>query len=134
MAVSKITASFSCDREKVWDIVTSLENYSWRSDLSKIEILKPGRKFIEHTPEGYSTTFTITALEPMKRYEFDLENNNMNGHWTGLFSYKNGVTIIVFTEHIVPKKWFMKPFAGMYLKKQQALYLEDLKRILSAQS
>lgn len=134
MIVSKITAAFPCELAQVWDIVTSLEHYSWRSDLSKIEVPKPGRTFIEHTPEGYSTTFTITAFEPMKRYAFDLENSNMTGHWIGLFSYQDGETTIEFTEHIAPKKWFMKPFASMYLKKQQALYIEDLKRALSSRS
>lgn len=36
MAVSTIKAEFSCEAEKIWNIVTSLENYSWRSDLDKI--------------------------------------------------------------------------------------------------
>ncbi|MBN1042823.1 polyketide cyclase, partial [Clostridium botulinum] len=35
MAVSNIKATFQCDIKKIWGIVTSLENYSWRSDLSK---------------------------------------------------------------------------------------------------
>ncbi|MBN1042832.1 polyketide cyclase, partial [Clostridium botulinum] len=35
MAVSNIKATFQCDIKKIWEIVTSLENYSWRSDLSK---------------------------------------------------------------------------------------------------
>ena len=39
MAVSKIQAVFHSDIENVWNIVTSLENYKWRSDLSRIEII-----------------------------------------------------------------------------------------------
>ena len=38
-------------------------------------------QFIEYTKEGYPTTFTITAVEPYKRWEFDMENSNMKGHW-----------------------------------------------------
>lgn len=38
MAISNIKASFQCNVQRVWAIVTSLENYSWRSDISKIEI------------------------------------------------------------------------------------------------
>ena len=39
MAVSKIKAVFSANVQELWDIVTSLENYQWRSDLSRIEVL-----------------------------------------------------------------------------------------------
>lgn len=127
MAVSTIKAEFSCEAEKIWNIVTSLENYSWRSDLDKIVILKPGKEFEEHTKEGYVTKFKITAYEPCKRYEFDMENDNMAGHWTGIFSCQDGKTIIDFTENVTAKKIFMKPFVGIYLKKQQNAYINDLK-------
>lgn len=131
MALSTITAEFQSHVEKVWDIVTSLEEYSWRSDLSKIVIVIPDKEFEEHTKDGYVTRFTITAREPYKRYEFDMENGNMKGHWTGLFSYRDGRTTITFTENVVAKKIFMKPFVGAYLRKQQAAYVRDLKRALS---
>ena len=34
MAVSNIKATFQGDVQRVWEVVTSLESYSWRSDLS----------------------------------------------------------------------------------------------------
>ncbi|WP_394903477.1 SRPBCC family protein [Clostridium butyricum] len=128
MAISNVKATLQVDIERVWEIVTSLYDYSWRSDLSKIEILEDGKKFIEYTRSGYATTFTITAIEPMKRYEFDMENDNMSGHWIGLFSKIDGKTEISFMENIIPKKWIMKPFVGMYLKKQQDTYISDLRK------
>ncbi|BBK76654.1 MULTISPECIES: SRPBCC family protein [Clostridium] len=131
MAISNVKATLQVDIERVWEIVTSLYYYSWRSDLSKIEILEDGKKFIEYTRSGYATTFTITAIEPMKRYEFDMENDNMSGHWIGLFSKIDGKTEISFTENIIPKKWIMKPFVGMYLKKQQDTYISDLRKAVS---
>lgn len=39
MAISNIKVTFPYDVKRVWDIVTSLENYSWRSNISKIEVL-----------------------------------------------------------------------------------------------
>ena len=39
MAVSNMKALLQKDVKKVWEIVTSLEHYQWRSDLSKIEKL-----------------------------------------------------------------------------------------------
>lgn len=122
--------TFSSDIEKIWNTVTSCTEYSWRSDISKIEVVEKGRKFIEYTKNGYPTYFTITVFEPYKRYEFDLENGNMTGHWTGVFSNENGKVTVDFTEDVNPKKIFMRPFAGTYLKKQQELYMKDLKKAL----
>ena len=56
----------------------------------------------------------------------------MQGHWTGKFSYKNGITCIEFTEDVNAKKLLMKPFVGMYLKKQQEKYIQDLRNALEA--
>lgn len=130
MAVSNIKAVFESDIQKVWEVVTSLENYSWRSDLSKIEVINESQ-FIEYTKEGYATTFTVTAQVPCERWEFDMENDNMKGHWTGIFVQKEGKTEIDFTEDVVAKKIFMKPFVKSFLKKQQSTYIADLRRALS---
>ncbi|MCM1122450.1 MAG: SRPBCC family protein [Eubacterium sp.] len=131
MAVSKIKAVFQRDIQKVWEVVTSLENYAWRSDLSKIVIVNENQ-FTEYTKDGYATVFTITVKEPYKRWEFDLENDNMKGHWTGTFTQKGGQTEIEFTEDVTAKKVFMKPFVKTFLKKQQELYVSDLKKALSS--
>ena len=63
MAVSRIKVSFESNVQKVWEIVTSLENYGWRSDLSRIEILNE-KQFVEYTKAGYPTNFTVTFMEP----------------------------------------------------------------------
>lgn len=87
MASANRKEVFHSDMETVWEAVTSLEDYAWRSDLDRIEILEPenpgsasaknpihtGMKFQEYTKDGFATTFTITAYEPMERYEFDME-------------------------------------------------------------
>lgn len=130
MAVSNINAVFPCKIQTVWETVTSLENYTWRSDLGKIEIINE-RQFVEYTKEGYATTFTITNKEVCRRWEFDMENDNMKGHWTGVFSEKDGQTEIDFTENVTAKKFFMKPFVKSYLEKQQKQYVADLEKALS---
>lgn len=123
MAVSNVKAVFQSEIQSVWKVVTSLENYSWRSDLSKIDIVSDNR-FIEYTKEGYATTFTITAKKYCKRWEFDMENSNMKGHWTGIFIERNGQTEINFTENVVAKKIFMKPFVKLYLKNSRSYILQ----------
>ena len=59
-----------------------------------------------------------------------MENDNMLGHWTGMFTQKDEQTEIDFTEEVIAKKLFMKPFVKLYLKKQQAQYVADLKKAL----
>ena len=85
---------------------------------------------MEYTTSGYQTAFTATMREEYRRWEFDMENDNMYGHWTGIFSSGGGVTTIDFTEDVTAKRWFMKPFIGAYLKRQQVLYIKDLKKAL----
>ena len=129
MAILKIKAEFTANAQELWNIVTSLENYQWRSDLSRIEVLNE-KQFVEYTKEGFPTTFTITATEVYKRWEFDMENSNMRGHWVGTFYEIDGYTEIVFTEDVTAKVWFMKPFVKLFLKKQQRQYITDLKKAL----
>ena len=81
---------------------------------------------MEYTKEGYATTFSITRTDAYARWEFDMENDNMKGHWTGIFTQKGEQTEIDFTEDVAAKKALMKPFVKLYLKKQQALYVQDL--------
>ena len=47
---SSIAAFFKSDIHKVWSIVIDNQNYSWRSDLSKIDILGDGKTFVEYSP------------------------------------------------------------------------------------
>ena len=129
MATTNIKATFNCDVVKVWDTVTSLDNYFWRSDISKVEIVN-ATQFVEYTKDGYATTFTITAITPYERWELDIENGNIKGHWIGVFLQNGGETTIDFTESVVAKKLLMKPFVKGYLKKQQALYVADLGKAL----
>ena len=129
MAISKIKVIFQSDIQRVWEIVTCLKNYSQRSDLSKIEVINENQ-FVEYTKDGYQTTFTITKTEPYKCWEFDMENSNMKGHWTGIFTETGGNTEIDFTEEVTAKKVIMKPFVKLYLKKQQQLYISDLRKAL----
>lgn len=129
MAVSNIKTVLSADISKVWDVVTDVENYSWRSDLSRTELLEK-KQFVEYTKEGYPTTFTITSSVPYERWEFDMENSNMKGHWIGIFKPKGEKTEIEFTENVTVKKIFLRPFIKRYLRRQQALFVADLEKAL----
>lgn len=130
MAVSNIKEMIGSDIHKVWETILAIEKYSeWRSDLSKTEIIDE-KQFVEYTKDGYATTFISTVIEPYKRWEFDMENMNMKGHWVGIFTSIGAETQIDFTENVISKKWFMKPFIKSFLKKQQTQFVLDLKKTL----
>ena len=127
MTTSNIKALISGELQKVWELVLDIENYAaWRSDLSKTEVISD-KQFIEYTKDGYPTTFTVTLVEPYRRWEFDI---NMTGHWTGVFTDKGDETEIDFTERVEAKKWLLKPFVKLYLKKQQAQFVVDIRKAL----
>lgn len=129
MAVLSTKVILQCNIQKAWDIVTSVEKYTWRSDLSKTERLNE-RQFIEYTKDGYATTFTIINAIICKRWEFNMENGNMTGHWSGEFIEEGKQVELNITEEVNAKKFFMKPFVKLYLKKQQTLFIDDLKKAL----
>lgn len=67
MTISSIKAIFDSNIERVWSVVTSLDDYLWCNDLSKIEVIND-KQFIDYTKDGFVTTFTITLVEPLKRW------------------------------------------------------------------
>lgn len=129
MAISIIKQAFQYDIDKVWDTVTNLNDFTWRSDIVNIEIIDDNT-FIEYTKEGYKTNFFTTKKEYCKIWTFDIENSNIKGKWTGIFTENNGQTEIEFIEEIQSKKIFIKPFVKAFLRKQQKQYIIDLEKAL----
>lgn len=131
MIKSNIKKQFSCDKNKLWNIIIDNSNYKWRTDLSKIEIIDEIH-FVEYTTNNFPTYFTITAKEKLKKYKFDLENTNLKGKWIGIFKeLPNGNIELDFTEEIEVNSLIMKLLARAYLKSQQKRYMKDLERKLN---
>lgn len=133
MRESTIVATFLSDVQKVWDIVTTNNKYDWRSDLAKIEVADDQMSFTEYTKNGYCTNFTITKKKQYERYEFDMKNKHISGHWIGIFSRtSNGGTQIQFTEQIkfVNPMMQLISYVFMNIKKMQKNYVADLRKAL----
>lgn len=131
MIKSNIKKQFSCDKNKLWNVITNNTNYSWRSDLSKIEIID-NTHFVEYTKNNFPTYFTIKAKEKLKEYKFELENTNLKGKWIGIFrELSNGDIELDFTEEIEVNNFIMKLLAKPYLKSQQKRYMRDLEKELN---
>ena len=110
-------------------MVTDLTNTAWRSDLARVEVLDETH-FVEYTKSGCATNFTVTACEPLRRWAFTMENGNMSGSWEGIFETAENGTRLHCTETVSAKRWWMRPFVPGYLKRQQRLYPDDLRREL----
>lgn len=65
MTTSNIKAVLKSDIRKVWETVLAVENYKWRSDLNKVEVISE-KQFIEYTKDGYPTTFTVTGCRAIQ--------------------------------------------------------------------
>ena len=109
MTSSNIKAMIQCDSYKVWETVLAVEHYhTWRSDVSKTELIDE-KQFIEYSPNGYSTTFTVTVVEQYKRWELDVRNSHTKGHWTLVFASKGSETEIDFTASVTAEKLSIRP-------------------------
>lgn len=130
MISESISAEFCCNIKYVWQTVTSLTEYSWRSEVKNIVVSPDKRRFEEYTKDGFVTRFKITKFKPYDSYEFEIENDNLTGYWRGKFIFRNGCTFVNFTEEVSAKKFYIKPFLRMYVKSRQKIYIADLKRAL----
>lgn len=130
MKKATVIARFHSSIEAVWNMVTDNTAFDWRSDIVKIEGSDDGNRFTEFTKDGFETEFTIVLKKPCERYEFDMKNKNMDGHWIGLFSRDDSGTKIEFTEEVEVANPIMNFFVKSYLKKQQATYITDLRKAM----
>lgn len=127
---SEISAQFNSDIKKVWNVVTNNRDYSWRSDIKKVEILDRGDAFVEHGKNNIKTTFYITKKVKYESYEFKMENKNFFGTWKGrFFPNEDGGTKIIFTEEVFVKNPIIRILAHLFmnLSKMQATYINDLR-------
>jgi hypothetical protein len=66
----------------IWDIVVNNNDYSWRTDIRKIELLENGIWIEYYDKDGkYFTKFTLKQKEEYTLYSFDMENRNYYGKW-----------------------------------------------------
>ena len=84
MIRTTIKSFIQADLESVWHSVTSLYDYSWRSDIKDIEV-SDERHFREISNEGYVTCFTVTVIEPFLKYSFLMHNVKLFRGVDGIF-------------------------------------------------
>lgn len=131
---TEVTAVFNSSIKAVWDVVTSNSNYSWRSDIKRIEVLENGKEFIEYPYKGNETKFIIINKKEYSNYKFNMVNKMFTGACTGQFlETETGGTILILKEAIFIENPFLEVFSHLFLdlKKIQNTYISDLKKQLS---
>ena len=83
-------------------------------------------KDVNYGKVGKIVSINDTTFQPL----FEIENENIKGNWIGKFYSRGNNTTLDFTEKIIAKKIIFKPFVRLYLKKQQKIYFQDLKKEL----
>ena len=126
-----ISAIFDASAAQVWKTVTDLQDWHWRSDISRVQADSAGRTFVEYAPSGTATYFRITAFAPCRWYAYDMTNQKMSGRWEGFFTpLDDGGTMVEFST-ILPGH---NPVADLLLlariRRRQQQYISDLRAAL----
>ena len=75
MAIANIKVTLLCPIEKVWNKVTNLNDFVWRSDLTNIRIINDNT-FVEVSKYGIETYFKVTECIKYQSWAFEIENEN----------------------------------------------------------
>ena len=129
MIKSSTTTRLPYPTELVWDLVTSLTDWSWRSDITGCRAVGPAA-FEETAGRGEPTAFAIVDKVPCARYAFTMENSAMTGRWEGLFASDGEGTALTFTQEVEVKRPLQRLAAPAYLRRRQRRYLRDLEAYL----
>ncbi|QMV84470.1 SRPBCC family protein [Corynebacterium hindlerae] len=113
---------------QIWQVITDLTNWKWRSDLADCELIDEHR-FIEIPKKGKPIRFRTTCFEPPHIWEFQMDSPTLVGTWQGILEPTGrGSCQVRFVEdvHLRNKllpKWIAKRFLVAY----QTQYSRDLR-------
>lgn len=82
MAIANIKVILLCPIEKIWNKITDLNDFVWRSDFRNIRIIDEN-KFVEISKDGIETYFEVTECIQNQYWSFEIENQNIKGTWVG---------------------------------------------------
>lgn len=127
MKTIEMTVDFASGVSKVFKVMTNLLDCSWRSDLLKVEKISDNQ-FIEYDRKNRATKIIITDYRKNIQFEYDVQNEHYNGHWSSQFvNLKDGgcrVYLIFYFE----SRSIISKFTRV--DKFQMRYIEDLKKEL----
>ena len=118
---------FKSSVEEVFKIVSNMDDCSWRSDLSKVKKVD-NHTYLEYDRKHHVTNINITNCRKNIQFEYDIQNNNYKGHWSGQFApLKNGGCRIYLVFYFEPCSILGK---FINVDKFEERYIEDLRKKL----
>lgn len=124
----EMTVDFKSDVATVFKVITNLNDCSWRSDLAHVKQIGDNR-FIEYDRKQRETKILVTDLRKNIQFDYDVENSNYQGHWSGQFApLDNGgcrmYLTFDFEAHSILGKF-------VRVDKFEERFIEDLKKELN---
>lgn len=119
--------------EIVYNIVINNDDYSYRSDLKKINILNRNgdmEEWEEISKNGNTIIFRTKEKNPYSFYSFDMNCKMFRGYWTAEFKETDqNRTLFIATEYIRIKNPFIKTLSYLFFNigKFMETYQKDLK-------
>ena len=125
----KITAraELPCPVERVWQVVTDLEQWEWRSDLGRLLAAPDGRTFVEYDWDDRPAYCRITAFAPCYWYALDVVSEETVGRWEAFFTRKGRGTKLELSIEVRGKNVVADLRVLAELRRRQRKYIEDLR-------
>ena len=128
MRKAGVWAIYDADVKAAWDVLTSRDDVSWRTDLKKIEYRSVNDDFVEYSNDGYQLGFVVTEERPYEYYEIETWSLETRGCRMYTFEEtEDGKTRVILQEEMKIKpiwiEWLSRFF--MPLPKILSKLLED---------
>ena len=131
MRESNILANLKSSPRNIWEIIINNEDYFWRSDLEKIEIVDE-TKFIEYHKSGNKTVFIVVDKIPYEEYRLNIFHDKFTGERILRLEEEKDGTTLELSEKIEmnDKLTELLSYMSMNIKMEQKIYIRDLKKKL----
>lgn len=130
MSKYTISESFAARISDVWKLVTDVANYSWRSTISRCDLIDE-KHFIEYAKDGTKTQFYISDSEYLRFWACDFQNEKISGHFVADFTLSGNKSIVSLTTRMQAKtSRIFGAFNNIHFMQEQKRFFKDLKRTL----
>lgn len=134
-------ASLPAARERVFQVVTRIEDQSWRPSVGSVRVLKSDvgqEEWMEVSKDGHEILFkTINKVEP-EYFEIEFSGSpSIRGRWSGRFIERaENETRVEFTETVTAGSLPSKVLGYLFFDLDATLdtYINDLKNKLEGES
>ena len=122
-----VRAEISCPVERVWRLVTDLNGWDWRSDLSDLRSSRDGMHFCEYEWDGERVCFEIEAFAPCYWFACTMAGHGSTGRWEMFFTRSGAQTKLEILAELQRRDFLTDLRALVWLRRRMKQYMEDLR-------